>query len=341
MDGRLAISGGYSQGVRRVLTRLVVLLPYAKASELADELAGIWVSDSSLWELVQNAGATMQTQSAWQPVTSQKQTSVDCERMGMALDGCMMNIRQEGWKEAKLGTVFEVKNGEMPSKSAIPAEQVGAPEPLTDPTNYVDCVQQSCVIHLGGPEGLSNQLFAEARARRFSQAAQYCVIGDGADWIWNIAATDYPAAAQINDWYHAGQHLHAAANLLYPAEPAHSAIWVDYHKQVLFGGGADLVADAIHTAASLSRQGAQRAALETEAGYFNKRHDRMQYADFRDAGLPIGSGVVEALAKQVKHRMSAAGMRWSRSGATNLLPFLAAELSGTFNPYWHRLHLHP
>ncbi len=339
MDKRLVISGGYSQGVRRVLTRLVVLLPYAKASELADELAGIQVSDSSLWELVQEAGATMQTQSAWHPVTSQKQTRVDCERMGMALDGCMMNIRQEGWKEAKLGTVFEVESGKMPSKSRIPVEQIC--EPLDDPTNYVDCVQQSCVIHLGGPEGLSNQLFAEARARRFSQALQHCVIGDGADWIWNIAAADYPAAAQINDWYHAGQHLHAAASLLFPAAPEQSAIWVDYHKQVLFGGGADLVADAIHTAASLTRQDAQRAALETQAGYFSNRQDRMQYADFRDAGLPIGSGVVEALAKQVKHRMSAAGMRWSRSGATNLLPFLAAEISDTFTPYWHRLHFHP
>jgi hypothetical protein len=81
----------------------------------------------------------------------------------------------------------------------------------------------------------------------------------------------------------------------------------------------------------------QQAALDTEARYFETRFDRMQYADFRAAGLPIGSGVVEATAKQVKHRMSGSGMRWSRTGASNMLPLLAAELSGTFSAYWARL----
>lgn len=46
--------------------------------------------------------------------------------------------------------------------------------------------------------------------------------------------------------------------------------------------------------------------------------------------------VVEATAKQVKHRMSGSGMHWSRNSAVNLLPFGAAELSGTFADYWTR-----
>jgi hypothetical protein len=143
---------------------------------------------SRIWEVAQQAG--QRAQSAWHPVTSQKQSS--SERMRLALDGCLMNIRTEGWKEAKLGVVFEVQDSK--------------PDPSTDAVNYVECGQQSCVIHLGGPEGLSNKLVAEANARRFHKASQQAVLGDGADWIWKIADTDYPRAAQINDWYHACQH---------------------------------------------------------------------------------------------------------------------------------------
>lgn len=58
---------------------------------------------------------------------------------------------------------------------------------------------------------------------------------------------------------------------------------------------------------------------------------------FRKAGLPIGSGVIEAVAKCTKQRMSGSGMRWSRSGATNLLPFHSAELSGSFDRFWARV----
>ena len=66
---------------------------------------------------------------------------------------------------------------------------------------------QSSVMHLGGP---AFKLAMEAQARRWSQAAQSAVVGDGAAWIWNLAARDYPDAAHIVDWYHAKQHLCAA-----------------------------------------------------------------------------------------------------------------------------------
>jgi hypothetical protein len=319
MDARLGIQGAFSKGLQRVLTHLAVLMPYGKASQVAEELAGIKVTDSSIWEIVQKASS--KEHSAWNPITSQKQSH--SERMGVAMDGCVINVRHEGWKEAKIGVIFEV-------------EDVANTNSEGD-VHDVACIQTSCVLHLGGPEGLSNQLAAEARARHFSQAAQQSVVADGAEWIWRIAECDYPNAVQVNDWYHACQHLHTAAALIFPdadqTEPL--ASWIEHHKQVLYGGGANLVSHEIRTRAG-AHGGKNKALMETEAGYFASRHARMQYADFHDAGLPIGSGVVEGTAKQVKHRMSASGMRWSRSGADRLAPFLAAEISGTFAAYWKK-----
>jgi hypothetical protein len=74
--------------------------------------------------------------------------------------------------------------------------------------------------------------------------------------------------------------------------------------------------------------------LTREAGYFEGTASGMQYRLFSDRHLPIGSGTVESAAKQFKDRFTQAGMRWSRNGAVNLLPFRAATLSHNFNALW-------
>jgi len=60
----------------------------------------------------------------------------------------------------------------------------------------------------------------------------------------------------------------------------------------------------------------------------------MNYIEMREEGWPIGSGVVESGAKQFKARFSGPGMRWSRTGAENLLPIRAAVLSRRFDHTW-------
>lgn len=120
---------------------LATLLPYGKAAEVAQEIGGHQVSDSTIWEMVQRAAE--RTQSALNPVTTQKVGGAAC--MGVSLDGCMVNVRGEEWKELKLGVVFSVSTGNFRGPDGI----------------KVNCTDASYVAHLGGPEGLSNQLAAE------------------------------------------------------------------------------------------------------------------------------------------------------------------------------------
>ena len=47
-----------------------------------------------------------------------------------------------------------------------------------------------------------------------AQASQVIYLGDGAAWVWEIARTCFPQAAQILDYYHASQHLWAVAQAL-------------------------------------------------------------------------------------------------------------------------------
>ena len=79
-----------------------------------------------------------------------------------------------------------------------------------------------------------------------------------------------------------------------------------------------------------------QADLEAEAGYFRNNHRRMQYQEFREEGYPIGSGTVESGCKQlVTMRMKGPGMRWSRSGAENMLALRAAYLSDNWDDAWN------
>jgi len=67
----------------------------------------------------------------------------------------------------------------------------------------------------------------------------------------------------------------------------------------------------------------------------------MQYLEVRDAGLPIGSGMVESGCKQFGARFNGAGMRWSRAGAERLLPIRAAILSQRFDEVWAQAYNAP
>ena len=49
---------------------------------------------------------------------------------------------------------------------------------------------------------------AEGIRRGADHVRQLTVIGDGAAWIWGIAAAEFPEATQIVDLFHAREHLH-------------------------------------------------------------------------------------------------------------------------------------
>ena len=53
------------------------------------------------------------------------------------------------------------------------------------------------------------------------------------------------------------------------------------------------------------------------------------------------SGMVESGGKQFKARFCGPGMRWSRSGAQNLLPVRTAILSHRFDQRWHTVYNSP
>jgi hypothetical protein len=176
---------------------------------------------------------------------------------------------------------------------------------------------------------------AEAARRGGEHIRQLVVLGDGAPWIWNLATKILPAATQIVDIYHAREHLHALAGTL--------AFIVTDPQQWLAQRLADLDAGDIEAIIAAAREyplvGVKATDRDKALTYFETNTVRMRYAHYRQLGLFIGSGTVEAGCKAViGQRLKLSGMRWTRPGATAILTLRCQQASNQWNETWTPPH---
>lgn len=308
---------------------------YRDAQAALERLGRIHISRSSLWERMQRWGQRFQEVEAaareqalalpeqWQP-PSRAQT---CDqRMGVAMDGFMVRLRTEDWKEVKLGAVFDI--GVRPTKNP----DTGEWEPLAH------ALHVSYAAYLGGPEVFGAMVYAEARRRGWEQAQDTQALGDGAVWIWHQVGLHFPASRQAVDWYHAKEHLAEAARLLKGEGTPAMERWLNSRETLLYQGQAARITCELEQAAA-EKGGEVGQALRREAGYFWEHQRRMNYLELREEEWLIGSGTVESGANLFQARLCGAGMRWSRPGIEHLIPVQAAILSRRFDDVW-RLAYH-
>ena len=157
-------------------------------------------------------------------------------------------------------------------------------------------------------------------------------MGDGAEWIWNIADQHFPGAIQIVDLFHARQHLWGLTRKLYPNQDAEQRRWMTVHQDMLDEGKTtDLVA-ALRSIDSSSSEAAEK--IRSEAGYFENNAARMRYPEFRSQHLFVGTGVIEAGCKTViGSRCKQSGMFWTVRGANAILALRCQHLNDRFEDY--------
>ncbi len=325
----------WSEAVAREAVWLYAHVEDDLAEQILQKIGGWSISDTSIWRRAQKWGEQIQVSeharaaaAVGLPQRGQViRGQVPHERpMGTAMDGGMIHVRKEGWKELKVGTLFNI-------------ESQLERNPLTHELEpQAHAVETSYVAVLGGPAAFGPVLWAEAVQRGFPEAGDRIALGDGAPWIWNLTNEHFSGSRQVVDWYHAKEHLSKAGAHLYGEGSVEAHRWVKRMETPLYQGHADHIAAELKEQAPLHRRVA--AALRKEAGYFQTNARRMQYLETREDGFPIGSGMVECGIKQFRTRFTGPGMRWSRPGAERLLPVRAAILSHRFDQVWRRVYDH-
>jgi len=193
-----------------------------------------------------------------------------------------------------------------------------------------------------GVEEVGWTLLLLARGVGYQNARQRAFIADGAAWLWKLQETFFGTATAILDWYHLAEHVHKAANAVFGLGHPDAQQWSQRIKDELWEGRIDRALDQVRQDLAKTRSPTKRAALQELATYLENNQHHMDYPAYREAGLPIGSGQVEAQCKTlVGARCKQAGMRnWTYAGAEAILRLRAAHKDGGFDRLWdHKLCL--
>ena len=193
------------------------------------------------------------------------------------------------------------------------------------------CSDTSYVLGIEHADDFFQRIWVEMNRRSHDLRHLHIVfIGDGADWIWHRAAEiGNPDSVYILDFCHAVDHLAKVAKLLYGEGTDQFAARLAQWRRKLRAGGADDVIDELRQLRDANRD--QGDAIQRQINYLAANLSRMQYRQYRQAHLPIGSGTVESACKNVvAARMKGSGMTWTLEGARHMLQLRASIMSSRY-----------
>jgi hypothetical protein len=232
-------------------------------------------------------------------------------------------VGRQGKNEGEPAHTREVKLGCVFTQTRWDEEGYAIRDP--DTTTYVGAIETA--------EEFGKRLYVETWKRGWSRAQKKVVLGDGAEWIWNLAAQHFPGAIQIVDLFHARQHLWELVRKLYPNDGGEQKRWMRVQQNRLDQGKIETLVLALRSIETSSAELSE--TLRTEAAYFQTNADRMRYPQFRAQHLFVGSGVIEAGCKTViGARLKRSGMFWTVRGANAILALRCCQLNGRFEDYW-------
>lgn len=324
-----------SAGSQHWLTLVGGLQPFRPAAALLDELTGLGVGAETVRGHTETAGGLLelcrQTATAQVVATGEPGGPVEPAAGLLVVEADGVYIRYlDDWHEVKLGLVSGCEVGapavgDQPARrhrlvgpsylaTRLPAQQFG-PQLLAE-------AARRGALEVVGWEHAPGDGPVDLRAPALAVLREVVVLGDGAAWIWNLAAEHFGQRTEIVDWYHASEHLWTLGKALHGPGSAETRAWVDSMLETLTTKGAAELLPLLDAVVPPNDEA--KEVLRVERGYFATNQDRMDYPAFRARGLPIGSGAVESAARHlVQDRLKRAGMRWSAPGAQAVLAVCA------------------
>ena len=336
VDHRLDIENrDCSPGVRRMDAIVGQQGPFDRGREQMKVLAGLDVTAKSVERTAEAIGADI---AAREQHEIHKAVQLDLPIVAgepipilyVQMDGTGIpvvkkeTVGRKGKMEDQPSHTREVKLGCVFTQTGSDEEGYAIRDP--DSTTYTGAIEAA--------EEFGKRIYLEAWRRGWSRAEKKVVMGDGAEWIWNLAEPYFPGAVQIVDLYHARQHLWELARKLYPNDEVNQKAWIKLHqRRLLDKGKIQKLVVSLRSIRSANPELIEK--IRTEADYFERNAERMRYPKFRQQHLFVGSGVIEAGCKTViGSRLKQSGMFWTVRGANAIIALRCCHLNGRFEDYW-------
>ena len=268
---------------------------YCRGEEILEKYTSVKVSPSQIYRVTGHVseslkGEDQKNERTLKPLSNENYLYVE-------IDGSMICTRDEDhtWKEVKLGRLFRESDCLNPNSDA----------------SYLQASQY--VGHLGASNDFCKKLGAVLDS--YGDLKERLVfINDGATWIREWIADNYPLATSVLDFYHAMEYLYEFADKAF-SDICEKKNWCDVQKGLL------LTSDMETVLANILSIPAKEEAKKKITGYYQNNKERMKYKHYRNIGCGIiGSGAIESAHRTViQKRMKLSGQRWSRQGAVNML----------------------
>jgi len=317
--------GATTPRVRQWIATVAANLVFGEAADLLALLTPVTVSAATVERVTVATGQalaadqerTAQLHHEGQlPVPARKPT-----RLYLSMDGKMTPLR-DAWRkdgsagalhcrfgECKTGAVYEARPG---PKGDTGVQRIAYTATLEDVTVFTPLI--ATLAHQHGHH----------------LAKEVIVLGDGAAWIWLLAAAQFPYAVQILDFFHVSERLFLLANARFGEGTEAAKEWVTARQTQLQADQIDDVLAAIAT--WKPKSAAKRELKEKQSRFLMNNAERMRYGTYLEKGYQIGSGVIEsACGHVVGQRLDQAGMHW-REATAEAVVCLRAALRSTHPP---------
>lgn len=308
--------GAFSPRLCEGIVRLGALIPFAQVGETLAQFTQVEIAAETARAITERAGAVLAQQQTAEAERLRREcpaAPVGPPVQQLSIDGAMVPLVGGVWAEVKtvaIGTVERWDGDEAPHT-----------------------VDLSYFSRLSDAATFAELALPELHRRGTETAGRVCAVMDGAEWLQHVVDRYRPDAIRILDFPHAAEYLGSAAQAVFGLGTAQASEWLGVHLHKLKHGDPDLVLTALR--ALPAKTELAQAQVEKSLHYLEHRRDQIAYAEFQDAGYPIGSGIVESANKLVvEARLKGSGMHWERGNVNPMVSLRCALCSGRWDETW-------
>jgi hypothetical protein len=236
--------------------------------------------------------------------------------IGISLDGTCMLLREDGWRQAMVGSIsLYDKDGERMHTTYL----AQAPE-------Y-------------GKETFYSDFSKEIENIKKTYQGKSCIgLADGASDNWKFLQS--LVDVEVLDFYHAAEYLAKVSKAAFRRK-FEGKEWIKNacHTLKHETDGAKILLKEMKELKKKKISGEKKEAIDAAITYFTNHLEQMSYSSYLSQNIPIGSGVIEAACKVIiKQRMCNSGMRWTDEGAKNILVLRCFnETDGKWKQFWDKV----